>query len=551
MFREEITKKLKEIVPKDISVSVSFAPLEFGDYSTNLALILGKKDLSAGRQGGKSPMEKAGEIIVVLKKDKKFSKLFSEIKAVPPGFINFRLSDKSLNEGVEEILKKEEKYGAGNLGKGQKVNIEFVSANPTGPLTLGNGRSAAYGESLARILSFFGYRVTKEYYVNDIGRQVRILGESVARRYLELEGQVIDFPEEMYQGSYIAEIAKEIEKDGAYHGSPDDFEELASQAQKYAVEKMIRGIKDSLARFGVKHDEWFQESSLAKNNELKDVLNFLEFNNLSYEKEGALWFKASDFGMEQDVVIRKSDGFTTYLLSDFAYARNKDRRKFNKMVYIFGADHHGDVARIKAGLKALGLGESKFTFILMQLVTLLEKGEAVRMSKRAGQFVTLDELLEKVPADVAKFFFLSKSLDTHMEFDLELAQEQSNRNPVYYIQYAFVRLKAILAKAKEGKIKLAKKLDKEIYWKEWEGELIRKLLKFPEVLEEVAGNYQIHHLSTYALDLAGLINRFYEKSTVIGVEPKIEKARLALVGASAMVLGKNLELLGLSLPDKM
>src|SRR3989344_3187815 len=544
MFREEIIEKLKRITPKDVPTSVSFAPGEFGDYSTNLALILSKKE-------GKNPMDKAEEIIAVLKKDKKLTKIFSEIKAVTPGFINFHLSKASWKDGVQEILKKEEKYGAGNFGQGQKVNIEFVSANPTGPLTLGNGRSAAYGEALARILSSFDYKVTKEYYVNDFGRQVRILGESVARRYLELEGGVIDFPEEMYQGGYIAEIAKDIKKEGAYHGSLDDFEELTAEAQKYAMEKMLQQIKNSLGRFGVKFDQWFQESGLVEKNELKDVLNFLEFNNLSYEKEGALWFKASEFGLEQDAVIRKSDGYTTYLLSDFAYARNKDRRKFAKMIYILGADHHADISRIKAGLKALGLQESKFIFLLMQLVTLLEKGENVRMSKRAGQFITLDELLEKIPADVAKFFFLSKSLDSHIEFDLELAKEQSNRNPVFYIQYAFVRLKSILNKAGEAKIKISKKLDKEINWKEWEGKLIRKLLKFPEGLEEVAGNYQIHHLSAYALDLAGLINRFYEKSKVIGAEAKLEKARLTLVKGSVIVLGRCLELLGLSLPEKM
>src|SRR3989344_4681852 len=547
MFREEIIEKLKRITPKDVPTSVSFAPGEFGDYSTNLALILSKKE-------GKNPMDKAEEIIAVLKKDKKLTKIFSEIKAVTPGFINFHLSKASWKDGVQEILKKEEKYGAGNFGQGQKVNIEFVSANPTGPLTLGNGRSAAYGEALARILSSFDYQVTKEYYVNDIGRQVRILGESVARRYLEMEGQVIDFPEEMYQGAYITEIAKESKNDGAYHGSSDDFEQLTAQAQKYAVEKMIRQIKDSLGRFGVKFDEWFHESGLAEKNELKDVLNFLEFNNLSYEKDGALWFKGTEFGLDQDAVIRKSDGYTTYLLSDFAYARNKASRNFDTSIYIFGADHHGDIPRIKAGLKALGLEQSKFTFLLMQLVNLLEKGESVRMSKREGRFVTLDELLEKVPADVAKFFFLSKSLDSHIDFDLELAKDESNRNPVYYIQYAFVRLKSILKKAQEikfkgAKFKSLKKVDKDIAWHKWEGDVIRKLIQFPEVLEKISKDYQIHQLTTYALDLAGLINRFYEKSKVIGAEPKLEKVRLSLVKASATVLGKSLELLGLSLPE--
>lgn len=544
MFKIEIEKKLKESISKEVPFLVSFAPGEFGDYSTNLALVWAKRE-------GRNPLEVAEEIIAKLKEDKKFVKTFSEVKAVAPGFINFSLSEKSWKEGVEEILKKEGKYGQQNLGKGKKINLEFVSANPTGPLTMGNGRSAAYGESLARILNFFDYRVTKEYFINDLGRQVRILGESVARRYLELEGQAIDFPPEMYQGAYVTEIAKEFKKEGAYHGSLDNFEELAKQAEKYAVEKMIRQIKDSLGRFGIKFDEWFPESSLESSGELKEVLNFLEFNNLSYEKEGALWFKGSEFGLDKDVVLKKSDGYTTYLLSDFAYARNKDRRKFFKMIYILGADHHGDVPRIKAGIKALGLDESKFTFLLMQLVTLLEKGETVRMSKRAGQFVTLNELLEKVPADVAKFFFLSKSLDSHIDFDLELAQEESNRNPVYYIQYAFVRLKSILRKAQEGKIKVAKKLSKDVSWHKGGGNLIRKLTQFPEILEKIAKDYQIHQLTTYALDLAGLANRFYEKSKVIGAEPKLEKARLALVKASTIVLGRSLELLGLSLPEKM
>src|SRR3989344_4457136 len=249
MPKAEIEKKLKEIAPEDVRINVSFAPKGFGDYSTNLSFILAKKE-------GKTPEIKAKELKIILDQEKKFSGQYSS--TVVAGFLNI-VDETSGKKGIEEILKKEEKYGAGNFGKGQKVNIEFVSANPTGPLTLGNGRSAAYGEALARILSSFDYKVTKEYYVNDIGRQGKILGESVARRHLELEGRVIDFPEEMYQGGYIAEIAKDIKKEGAYHGSIDDFEELTVQAQKYAVNKMLQQIKNSLGRFGVKFDEWFYE----------------------------------------------------------------------------------------------------------------------------------------------------------------------------------------------------------------------------------------------------------------------------------------------------
>ncbi|MBI2676343.1 MAG: arginine--tRNA ligase [Candidatus Yanofskybacteria bacterium] len=531
-------------IKKKLGGEVSFAPVGFGDYSSNLPLVL------AGEKQA-SPMSAGEEILSDLKKDKKFSKLFSKIELAKPGFINFYLADEVLREELQEVLKKGEKYGSAKNGKGRKINIEFVSANPTGPLTLGNGRSAAYGESLARLLNFLGHKVTKEYFLNDLGRQVALLGESVARRFLELNGRQTDYPEEMYQGEYILDIAKKFKEDGAYHGSLDDFESLIKSAQKYAVEKITASLKDSLARFGVKHDVWFPESELENHGEIDKILHDFNINNLSYEKDGALWFKSSDFGLDSDAVIKKSNGFTTYLLSDFAYAKNKLKRGFDKMIYILGADHHADVARIKSGLRAMKLPEEKFRFLLYQLVTLVEKGEQVRMSKRAGRFVTLDELVKEVPADVVKFFFLAKSMDSHVEFDLDLAKEESNKNPVYYIQYAFVRMQSILRKAKGIGIKTEKKLSKVYPWKEEEEELVKELIKFPEILAETGENYQIHHLTAYILDLAGKINRFYETQKVIGAEKELEKFRLTLVQASAIVLRNGLTLLGISLPEKM
>ena len=534
----------KQEIKKKLGGEVSFAPEGLGDYSSNVALVEAKNK-------GISPMKAGENIIAELKKDKNFFGLFSDITMTKPGFINFHLGPKVLREELQQVLKKNEKYGSTKTGKGKKVNLEFVSANPTGPLTLGNGRSAAYGESLCRLLNFLGYKVTKEYFLNDLGRQVYLLGESVARRFLQLNEQAVDYPEEMYQGEYILEIAKDFKKEKIYHGSLEDFEGLVKSAQKYAVEKITLGLKSSLLKFGVKHDVWFPESELESKGEIDKVLYNLNVNNLSYEKDGALWFKSSDFGLDKDVVIKKTNGFATYLLSDFAYAKNKLKRGFDEMIYILGADHHEDIARIKSGLRAMKLPEEKFKFLLYQLVTLVEKGEQMRMSKRAGKFVTLEELLKEVPADVVKFFFLAKSMDSHVKFDLDLAKEESNKNPVYYIQYAYVRMQSILRKAKEVGLKAEKKLSKGGPWKEEERDLIKELIKFPEILAETGESYQIHHLTTYVLNLAGKINRFYESQKVIGAEKELEKSRLTLVRASAIVLGNALNILGLSLPEKM
>lgn len=539
-----ITEKLEKIVPEAKHYSVSLALEEFGDYTTNLVLVWAK-DLK------KNSLEVGEEVVAKLQKNKELKKWFSKIELVKPGFINFHLGPAAFSERLGIILKEAANFGRINSGQGEKVNIEFVSANPTGPLTLGNGRSAAYGESLARLLEWLGFTVTKEYFLNDIGRQVKILGESVARRYLELEGKMVDYPEEMYQGEYIRGMAKDLKEEGLYHGTGDDFESLMETARQYAIEKMTKAIKDSLWKFGVHHDVWFRESALEKDGEIKKLLDDFSAKQLSYEKDGALWFKSSAYGLEQDVVIRKSNGFTTYLLSDLAYAQNKLKRGFSKMIYVLGADHHGDVNRIKAGLRAMGLREEQFEFLVHQLVTLRENGEAVRLSKRAGRLVTLDDLLQEVPADVVRFFFLAKSLDSHIDFDLALAKEESNKNPVFYIQYAYVRMLGIMRKAGEVKLKPNKKVAKNKKWEKEEADLIRKLIKFPEELAKAGRERQVHALTNYALELAGLVNRFYEEQPVIGADKKTAQDRLTLVQASVIVLSNTLNILGLSLPERM
>lgn len=543
MFNAEIAKKLKKIVPLAGHWQVNFAPEGFGDYTTNLAM-------TEAKRSGRVPQEAGRELAARFKKNRWFKKNFSDIKA-ERGFVNFYLSDSAVKKGLNEIISRKERYGSSKKGRGEKINLEFVSANPTGPLTLGNGRSASYGSSLANLLDFLGYRVTKEYYLNDTGRQVEILGESVARRFLELNGRPTDYPQELYQGGYIADLAKEFKKEGVYHGSLDDLENLAKTAKAYAIEKLTASIRESLRRFGVNFDVWFSESGLEKSGELQNLFNYLEFSRFLYKKDGAVWFKATGFGLAQDVVLKKSNGAATYLASDLAYAQNKAKRGFRRMIYIFGADHHGDVDRIKAGLRALNLDESKFKILLYQLVTLKEKGETVRMSKRAGRFVTLDELLKEIPPDVARFFFLTKSLDSHIEFDLELAKEASARNPVYYLQYAYVRMASVLKKAAEGKIRAGKKTTAGYVWQKEETNLIRKLIKFPEVLDKIADDFQIHRLAAYLLETAALVNKFYENCRIIGEEKKKEKTRLVLARASAWVLRNGLRILGLSVPEKM
>lgn len=531
-MKYKIHNFLKQQYPS-IDFDVSYPPDGFGDYSTNIVFLLAK-------ERGEPPHKIAEEIIESLKKE--FSREFEKIETAKNGFVNFYLSREYLLERLKGILSDTDtRIQTDDADK--KINLEFVSANPTGPLTLGNARSAAFGDALANILEKAGRKVTREYYINDVGNQVELLAESVKRRLQELEGENIDFPENLYQGEYIIELAKEAKEKKV----PE--EDLTG----FAVEKNLSGIKKSLAQFGIKFDVWFKESSLKESDEISSILTLFEHSGLTYKKDGAIWFKGTEFGLDKDVVLVKSNGQGTYLLSDFAYAKNKIFRNFDVSIYLLGADHHDDVKRLKAGIKALGLAEEKFVFLLHQLVALKKGGEVLRMAKRKGVYVTLDDLLAEIPKDVARYFFLEKSLDAHLEFDLELAKEQSSKNPVYYIQYAFARINSVFEKS--GNIGISKYRNIDLLNEKEELDLIRCLVRFPEVVFDISQNYQVHHLTQYVYELANRFHRFYETRRILDISisrnVEISATRLALVKAVQKVLGESLSLMGLSAPRKM
>ncbi len=530
----------------DISFDVSYPPRSagqlgrlasrpegLGDYSTNIAFLLSKSrnlEISAV----------AEEVVGKLKKE--FSHEFEKIEIVKTGFVNFYFSKEYLWNYLSEISKYENidifKLLNSETFKPLNINLEFISANPTGPLTLGNARSAAFGGALANIFQMAGHKVTREYYINDIGNQVELLAESVKIRLRQLEGEKVDFPEDLYQGDYIVDLAKEAKEKRI----PPEL------LKEFAVEKNLSWIKKSLADFGVKFDVWFKESSLKESDEIKSILTYLEHSGLTYKKEGALWFKGTEFGLDKDVVLIKSNGQGTYLLSDFAYLKNKFSRDFDMAIYLLGADHHNDVRRLKAGLKALGLAEEKFVVLLHQLVVLKKGEEVLRMAKRKGVYVTLDDLLLQIPKDVARYFFLEKSLDTHLEFDLELAKEQSSKNPVYYIQYAFARINSVFSKSRNLDIL---KYNPRLLEEKEEFDLIRYLIRFLEVVFDISQNYQVHYLTQYAFELAGRFHKFYETHRIISEDKKLTETRLALTKAVQKILGESLRLMGLSAPEKM
>ena len=523
-MKQKIYEFLKKQYPEADS-DVSYPPEGLGDHSTNIAFLLAKRRKE-------NPKKVAEEIIEKLNKE--FKDEFEKIEMARAGFINFYLSKEYLLGRLEQFLNNKIEFPK---TKKQKINLEFVSANPTGPLTLGNARSAAYGDALANILERVGHKITREYYINDLGNQVELLAESVKRRLQQLNGESVDFSEELYQGNYIVDLAKEAKENKV----PDE------RVKEFAIEKNLEQIKQSLGKFGVKFDIWFKESSLSESDEIKSILTHLEHSGLSYKKDGALWFRGEKFGLEKDVVLVKSNGQGTYLLSDFAYAKNKLGRGFDLSIYIFGADHHDDIKRLKAGLKALGLAEDKFIILLHQLVALKKGEEILRMAKRKGIYIALDDLLSQIPKDVARYFFLEKSLDTHLEFDLELAKEQSSKNPVYYIQYAFARINSIFEKA--GNVKMESNL--ELIKEKEELDLIRYFVRFPEIIFEISKNYQVHHLPQYALELANRFHRFYEKHRIISEDERLTQGRLSLVKSVQLVLGESLNLMGIASPKRM
>jgi len=541
MLKTKIAGYLKELVKESIPIEI-FVPEneKFGHYSTNAALRLAKIR-------GENPMVIAENIRSQMLGIK--PGFFEKIEVAAPGFINFWLSEKSLQDELKEILKKKEKYGSLKMGGNKKINIEFISANPTGELTIGNGRGGFLGDVLANILEFSGCRITREYYVNDakVSTQVKELGKTAigdGTNYLtdNLRLKI------KKQKTKIKNLIKKFGNKDEIYGEAGHL--MADEIQKENKKFIKNGLK-------IKFDKWFSEENLYRGKTIEKLVKDLEKNNLVYKKDGALWFKTKNFGDSEDRVLIRSTGGPAYFLSDLAYHLDKFQiRKFDQAIDIWGADHHGYLPRLKAGLKALDIPEEKLMAIITQLVRLKKGNEEVKMSKRAGEFITLKDLIEEVGLDAARFFFLMSSPDTHMDFNLDLAKEKSLKNPVYYVQYAGVRIQSILTKFKNqnAKIKITNKklkIDYKLLNTPEDINLMRITERFPEIVEAAAKNHNPQILVRYSLDLAKGFHNFYEKERIIGTEKNLMSARLALLKATQIIFNNLFNLLGISLPQKM
>jgi arginyl-tRNA synthetase len=543
-----------------------------GDFSTNIAMRLAKT-------AGSAPRDLAGKIIALFPE----SELVAKVEIAGPGFINIHLSDTALQRELAEVLKAGESYGRQEMRKEPRILLEFVSANPTGPLHVGHGRHAAYGATLGNLLQAAGYPVEREYYVNDEGRQMDILGASVWLRMLEERGETVAFPKAGYRGEYIRDVARALDDSGLPdvaagelqkrlpadepEGDKEDYisaviaaaadilgAERFAAIRRQALESILDDIRDDLRDFGVEFDRWFSERSLSDERRIEEALAVLKKRQMLYEKDGATWFRATDYGDEKDRVVVRENGRTTYFASDIAYHYDKRKRGFAHLLDILGADHHGYVARVRAGLEAMGFAGDSLEVELVQFVTLYRAGEKLAMSTRSGEFVTLRQLREEVGNDAARFFYVMRSHDQHLDFDLELAKSRSNDNPVYYIQYAHARVASVFRQVNEkgiewddasGTENLARLEEKH------EKTLMSTISRYPEIIDLAAANRAPHHLVHYLRDLANDFHTYYNAHTFIVNDDDLRNARLALIAATRQVIAGGLGLLGVSAPESM
>jgi len=531
---------LKRTRMPDFVVEVPNNP-DHGHFATNLAMIL-------AREQGDGP-RKIAEIIIQHLAD--HDHLIDKAEIGGAGFINFFVAIEQWRNLLCQVIDQGDAYGRSPMGNGEKIMVEFVSANPTGPLHLGHGRGAALGDTLCRILEFCGYDARREFYINDAGLQVKLLGESIYSRWKQFSDSPYPFPEGGYQGEYVEELAVEISKEQNLEDlSVHDAVELLSERGK---DRMLRELKEDLANFRVHFDLWFEESDLYSSGKIDQALKLIEKRGLLYEEDGALWIKTTSFGDDKDRVVRKTDGEYTYFASDISYHLNKWERGFKKVINIWGADHHGYVNRVQAALMAEGLPEGWLEVLLIQLVKLWEGGAEIKMSKRAGRYVTLKELTDEVGVDAVRFVFLSKDHTSPLDFDIDLVKRKDSENPVYYVQYAHARICSIFRKAAERNISLPEDhvsclkklvLDEEIA-------LIRKMADFPCLIEEVAINREPHRLTYYLIELASSFHRYYNKHRVITKDRALSHARLSLSLGAKILINNGLNLLGLNAPEKM
>ncbi len=511
-----------------------------GDFSTNMALVL------AGLEKG-NPRQMAAKIVELLQQEKA---LIDRLEIAGPGFVNIFVKAEVWRQLIPAILEKGEAFGRSDIGGNRRVMVEFVSANPTGPLSIGHGRQAILGDSIARLLAATGHDVFREYYYNDAGRQMRVLGESTRARYLELLGLENSFPEDGYQGDYILDIARSlIDEVGDSLKDHTDVTPFKEKAEGH----IFKDISATLDRMGISFDNYFNERSLYEDGKIDEVVAELRAKDLVYEKDGAVWFKTTEFGQAQDRVIIKNTGEPTYRLPDIAYHREKFRRNFDWLIDIFGSDHIATVPDVLSGVRALGYDDSKVTVVLHQFVTLTRDGKQVKMSTRKATFVTVDELLDEVGVDVVRFFFMMRKADSQLEFDLDLATKESQENPVYYVQYAHARLCSILAQAGEkGVEKVAfAAIDPALLVQSEELLLLKTMSTFPRMIEAAALELAPHRVIFYLMELAGQFHSYYNKHKVITEDKPLSQARLCLIEALQVVFRNGLGIVGLSAPDKM
>ena len=520
---------------------------EHGDWSTSIALALAK-------EAKKKPRDIAEAIVASIQQIETLNDHISAVEIAGPGFINFRLSHSWLTGLVREIEQADDAWGRSESAEPEKIQVEFVSANPTGPMHLGHGRWAAVGDTLARLLEASGNTVEREFYVNDFGMQMVKFGQSVAARYLELLGKKAEIPEGGYKGSYVVDIAKEIlvEVGDKYLNAPED--ERVAFMRVEGQRRMLLNQRMTLQRFGVEFDVWFSEKSLHEEGAVERVVELLKQLGHAYENEGALWLRTTDFGDDKDrVLVRSTDGMPAYLAADLAYFMDKLRRGFERLIYLVGADHHGWKREMQAAIRALGEDPEHCEFLIGQFVHLTRGGESVKMSKRTGEAVTFDELLDEVGVDAARYHFLRVSMDQSVNFDLEEVVKQSQENPVYYVQYAHARISSILKHAREQGITIAPidAVALEELQHESELDLLRKLGELPEQVEVASRRREPHRMTRFAEELASLFHSFYRDCRVVTDDEALTQARLHLVTAAQIALRNTLGLLGVSAPESM
>ena len=531
--------KLPEVTLPDIIIEHPQNP-EHGDYASSFPLKL-------ARATGVNPLTIANELAGLMAPTAEID----NIAVAPPGFINFTLKGDWLTSQVESILEAGDSYGSIDLGQGSRVQIEFVSVNPTGPLHVGHGRGAILGSTLANVLTAAGYIVEKEYYINDAGSQIDAFYRSLYARYQQCLGIDAEMPSDGYFGSYMVDLAKEIitEEGDRFLHLPEQA--AISQLGRLGLEKIIKLIRSDLELLGVSFDVWFSEQSLYDRGQYQIAMSLLRQGGYISEKEGATWFVSTALGEDKDNVVVRSDGSPTYFASDIAYHYNKFmERHFDKVINIWGADHQGHIPRMKAVVGALGINPEQLKVVISQMVTLRRGDELLRISKRSGDIITLREVVEEVGVDACRFFFLSRSADSQMDFDLELAKRESTDNPVYYVQYAHARIASILRLAQQRGIDYGDG-DVSLLVTEPELTLIRKMLLLPELVEIVAHTLEPHHLTYYAQDLATVFHSFYKQCRVVSRNEILTKARLKLVAAAKLVLANTLHLMGMTAPERM